>query len=49
MIWGPYKEFSDQYKEDQNLESFVNGISGVYATDIYYASKIMNTIRACDL
>ena len=49
MIWGPYKEFADQYFVDHDLESFVRGISGVYATDIYYADKILQTIRACDL
>ncbi len=49
MIWGPYKQYSDQYKEDQDLEAFVRGIGGVYATDIHYADKIMQTIRACEL
>jgi len=49
MIWGCYKEFADQYKIDRDLESFVRGIGGIYATDIYYSNKIMQTIRACNL
>jgi len=49
MIWGPYKQYSDQYIQDQDLEAFVRGIGSVYATDIYYADKVMQTIRACEL
>lgn len=49
MIWGPYKQYSDQYIQDQDLESFVRGIANIYATDIYYADKILTTIKACNL
>lgn len=49
MIWGDYKQFSDQYKQDGNVESFVRGIAGIYATDINYGDKIMGTINACNL
>lgn len=49
MIWGPYKEYAEQYFIDHDLESFVRGIASVYATDINYANKIMQTIRACEL
>ena len=49
MLWGPYEQYALQYQQDGDLESFVAGIAGVYATDIYYGDKIMQTIRACDL
>jgi flagellum-specific peptidoglycan hydrolase FlgJ len=45
MVWGPYKQFSDQYHSDHDLEAFCRGIASIYATDIYYGDKIMNTIR----
>lgn len=32
-----------------NLEDFVTTLAGIYATDIYYAQKIMQTIRANNL
>jgi len=44
-----YVQFARQYHQDHDVEAFVRGIAGVYATDIYYADKIMQTMRACDL
>lgn len=49
MLWGRYLPFSEQYQQDGDLEAFVRGIASVYATDIYYGDKIMQTIRACEL
>lgn len=49
MEWGPYKEYADQYHQGHDLESFVRGIASVYATDIAYGDKIMQTVNACDL
>lgn len=49
MMWGPYKQYAEEYMEEPDLERFVRGISSVYATDIYYGDKIMQTIGACDL
>lgn len=49
MLWGPYRPYTEQYRQDQDLEAFVRGIASVYATDIYYADKILQTIKACDL
>jgi Muramidase (flagellum-specific) len=56
MLWvkddgedGPYVQFARQYQSDGDLEAFVRGIAGVYATDIYYGDKIMETIQACEL
>ena len=49
MIWGPYKQYSDQYFLDHDLEAFVRGIAGVYATNVNYAAKLLQTIRACGL
>ena len=46
---GPYVQFARQYHEDHDIEAFIRGIAGVYATDIYYGDKIMQTIRACEL
>ena len=56
MIWvkddgtdGPYVQYARQYWVDHDVEAFARGIASVYATDIYYADKIMQTMRACDL
>lgn len=49
MEWGPYQEYAEQYHQDHDLEAFVSGIASVYATDIAYGDKIMQTIHACDL
>lgn len=49
MLWGPYQEYALAYQQDGDLESFVRGIGGVYATDPEYADKVLQTIRACDL
>ena len=49
MEWGPYKEYADQYHTDHDLEAFVYGISTIYATDVNYATKILQTIRGCNL
>lgn len=56
MLWvkddgtdGPYVQFARQYQADGNIEAFIRGIAGVYATDINYGDKIMQTIRACNL
>jgi flagellar protein FlgJ len=49
MGWGPYQPYTDQYHIDHDLEAFVRGIASVYATDIYYGDKIMQTIAACEL
>lgn len=49
MIWGPYKPFSDAYiNQEIDLEGFVRGISEVYATDIYYADKVLAIINDPD-
>lgn len=49
MEWGPYQQYADQYHSDHDIDGFVNGIAGVYATDPDYSSKIMQTINACNL
>lgn len=49
MAWGPYLPFYNQYHADRDIESFVRGIAASYATDIHYADKILQTMRACDL
>lgn len=49
MEWGDYKPFSDQFKIDGDLNAFVSGVASIYATDPEYASKILDTIKACDL
>ena len=55
MIWGDYKYYATQYQCDKELgeegalEAFVRGIAGIYATDVNYAAKILQTIRACGL
>ena len=49
MEWGPYNEYADQYHADHDLECFTKGIASVYATDIYYSEKILQTINACNL
>lgn len=48
-IDGPYVQYARQYKIDGNVEDFVRGIASAYATDIYYANKILDTMKACDL
>ena len=52
MIWRSedgsvdYKKWSDAYiNQEIDLEGFVRGISAIYATDIYYADKIMEIIN----
>jgi flagellum-specific peptidoglycan hydrolase FlgJ len=57
MLWngpGPtiertYKYWSDQYKIDKDLEKFIGGMAGIYATDTEYKYKIIDTIRAAGL
>ena len=49
MEWGRYEPFSAQYKQDGDIIAFAEGIAGIYATDPQYASKIVSTMRACDL
>ena len=49
MEWEQYKPFADQFQEDGDVENFVRGIADIYATDIHYGDKIMETITACDL
>jgi flagellum-specific peptidoglycan hydrolase FlgJ len=49
MEWGPYKPAAAQYHGDHDVDAFVCGIAGVYATDPEYAGKILATIRACGL
>jgi flagellar protein FlgJ len=49
MEWRDYKPYADQYHEDGDLEAFVRGIASIYATDIAYGDKIMQTIKACEL
>jgi flagellum-specific peptidoglycan hydrolase FlgJ len=44
MFWGEYFSFTKQYHIDRDLEAFCRGIAGIYATDINYGQKIMNTI-----
>lgn len=48
MLWGDYAPFAETYKQDNDLEAFVRGISGVYATDINYANKVMGIINDPD-
>jgi len=49
LNWGPYKPFSDQYRIDGDLESFVRGMAHIYATNPNYPDEILATIRACNL
>lgn len=49
MLWGPYEVYGRQYQADHCLEPFVKGVASIYATDINYADKLLQTIRACDL
>jgi flagellum-specific peptidoglycan hydrolase FlgJ len=49
MLWGPYRQYAIQYQSDHYLKGFVEGIASIYATDVFYADKIMQTIRACEL
>lgn len=42
---GAYKPASVGYHNDHDIESFVRGISGVYATDPEYANKILGIER----
>lgn len=50
MIWRSadgstdYKQYAEQYWRDHDLEAFCRGIASIYATDINYGDKIMNTI-----
>lgn len=48
MLWGAYAHYAQEYKESGDLEGFVVGISSIYATDIYYAGKIMAIINDGD-
>lgn len=48
MEWGNYKQYADQYKVDGDLQAFVYGIAGVYATDIAYANKVWGIINDPD-
>ena len=44
-----YLQYTERYHQDRDLEAFVRGIASIYATDINYADKIMQTIKACEL
>lgn len=46
MAWGPYLPFYNAYHADRDIEAFVRGIAASYATDIHYADKILQTMRA---
>lgn len=49
MEWGPYAQYGNQYANDHDVNAFVSGIAGIYATDPDYSTKIMQTINASDL
>ena len=55
MIWKSedgsvdYKQYSDKYAIDHDLDSFVRGIASVYATEPSYGESILNTIHANEL
>ncbi len=49
MNWGDYLRYTEQYHQDHDIEAFVRGIAGIYATDSSYGDKIMQTMKACEL
>ena len=44
-----YKQHSDQYRIDRDLDAFIVGIGSIYATNPDYADNIIRHINDCDL